>query len=293
VQTLVIRFSSLGDIVLTGAVTGALGPVSFLTHPQYADLARALPGVTSVIRWGQDPITGPFDKIVDLHGSTRSRWIAARTRGKTRTISRYSMSRRLRVWLKTQPLIPSVVDRYAAAAQVSVAPKPWIQVGGPRDALILIPCARWTAKRWPIGRYAELARDWEGPVIILGGPGDLSELRPLQSAIGSDAELIAEAGFQRTLEALGRGALAVGGDTGLLHLCAAAGVPALPIFGPTCSTDGFWCHEGPVLEEALSCRPCSRHGENDCPIGDHLCMEKISVTRVQTAMETIRCRPSC
>ena len=67
-QTLVIRFSSLGDIVLAGSVTGALAPVTFLTHSRYADLAAALPGVTQVIRWGEDAIEGPFSRIVDLHG---------------------------------------------------------------------------------------------------------------------------------------------------------------------------------------------------------------------------------
>ena len=42
-RTLVIRFSSLGDIVLSGAVTAALGDVEYLTLERYAELAAALP----------------------------------------------------------------------------------------------------------------------------------------------------------------------------------------------------------------------------------------------------------
>ena len=47
-STVVIRYSSLGDIVLTGTVTAALAPVTFITHPRYRPLAEALPGVVAV-----------------------------------------------------------------------------------------------------------------------------------------------------------------------------------------------------------------------------------------------------
>jgi heptosyltransferase-2 len=287
VQTLVIRFSSLGDIVLAGSVTGALAPVTFLTHSRYADLAAALPGVTQVIRWGEDAIEGPFSRIVDLHGSPRSRWVARTQRGPCSTIARQSLARRLRVWFKRKKDLNRVVDRYARAAGGSPKPKPWIPVDGPRDALFLIPGARWASKKWPLGRWLELGQGWTGPIVLLGGPDELGELRQLAEILGSRASVIAERGFTQTLSVLGRGASAVGGDTGLLHLCAATGMPVLGLFGPTTSSDGFWCHEGQALEVSLPCRPCSRHGENGCPMGDHLCMESLSVAQVRSALESL------
>jgi heptosyltransferase-2 len=288
VQTLVIRFSSLGDIVLAGSVTGALAPVSFLTHARYSELAAALPGVTEVICWGEDPVLGPYKRIVDLHGSPRSRWTAMRLKGKIRTLPRQSLERRMRVWFKRKKPPLQLVDRYGLAAAVKPAPQPWLPVQGSKDALILCPGAQWASKRWPLGRWLSLAQSWEGRLILLGGPEDRRDLQVLSDALGGRAEVIAERGFEKTLAALGDGALAVGGDTGLLHLCAAAGMPVIGLFGPTCSTDGFWCHEGQVLETALPCRPCSRHGENGCPVGDHLCMESLTVERVRFAVESLR-----
>ena len=287
-KTLVIRFSSLGDIALTGSVTGNLSPVTYLTHSRYAELAAALPGVEHVIRWGEDPIEGPFDRVIDLHGSLRSRWISAQIAAPTRTIERYDVRRRMRVWLKRGAPPPRVIDRYARAAGVPVAEQPWIPSPGPRDTLCLLPTARWATKRWPIDAYRELGRSWSGPILLLGGPEDREELIALQNRIGAHCDLIAETGFQQTLHALGRGALAVGGDTGLLHLCAAAGMPVIGIFGPTTSEDGFWCHEGTAVELDLPCRPCSRHGSDTCPIGDHRCMQDLQVDMVLQAMEALQ-----
>ena len=73
-RTLVIRFSSLGDIVLSGAVTAALGEVEYLTLDRYAELAAALPGVTRVWRWAQDgrAATVGFDRIIASLAGTPS-----------------------------------------------------------------------------------------------------------------------------------------------------------------------------------------------------------------------------
>ena len=78
--TLVIRFSSFGDIVLTAAVTGALAPVRFLTLRQYVPLASTLPGVIGAVAWEDGPELGSYDRVVDLHASLRSRRIPAEAR---------------------------------------------------------------------------------------------------------------------------------------------------------------------------------------------------------------------
>ena len=162
--------------------------------------------------------------------------------------------------------------------------KPWFRQG-PANALVLCPGAQWATKQWPLGRWLELGRRWTGDILILGGPEEHKSLRDLGAALGSRAEVIAERGFQRTIDALGKGALAVGGDTGLMHLCAAAGIPVIGLFGPTQSEDGFWCHDGEVIERDLHCRPCSRHGSLRCPMGDHQCMNEIKVDHVWAAVE--------
>lgn len=281
-RTLVIRPSSLGDVVLAGAVTGGLGEVVFYTHARYRELALRLPGVVGVISPG-DPMPAGLSQVVDLAGSLRSRAVG---RGlPRRTVARWDLRRRLRVWLKVGAPPPRVVDRYAAAAGVPVAPLPWIDVKGPRDTILLCPGAAWATKRWPAERWAALAQGLPGPLLLLGGEAERPLLEALGRSIGPRAEVVAEAGFQATFAALGRGRLAVAGDTGLLHLCAAAGMPVVGLFGPTTSADGFWAYPGVALERALPCRPCSRFGGEVCPIGDHACLAGLEVEAVQRAVE--------
>jgi len=278
--TLVVRFSSFGDIVLTAAVTGALAPVRFLTLRQYVPLASTLPGVIEAVAWEDGPELGTYDRVVDLHASLRSRRIPADTR-----VARFDWRRRMRVVLKTAPA-PRVVDRYAEAAHVPVAAKPWIAVDGPRDALLLCPGSQHATKRWPPARFAELGRAWGPPVVVLGGPGEKGVVDEIAAAIPG-AVAVADAPFAEVLRAIGRARVAVAGDTGLLHLCGAAGVPLVGLFGPTTSADGFWCHEGTVIETALPCRPCSRHGGAACPMRDHLCMQALGADAVLSAARAL------
>ena len=285
--SLVIRYSSMGDIVLTAAVTKALSPVIFLTLDRYASLAAALPGVVEVRtheQFGKKAFAG-VEQIIDLHRSPRSRWATIGATVPVRRIDRYDLRRRARVAFKWNPA-PSVVARYAAAAGVAPAPLPWLPAAK-GEALLLFPAAAHPTKRWPIDRFAALARRWQGPVVAMGGPDDHPLLQQLDTAVESELEIIAEAGFQQTLQAIQRGKVAVGGDTGLTHLAAASGVHTIPIFGPTHSTDGFWSHPYPPIEVDLACRPCSRHGGTHCPIGDFACMNHISVDRVWASIEAI------
>ena len=283
-QTVVIRFSSLGDIVLCGFVTGQLEPVTFVTSPRYRELAQVLPGVTKVICPPEDPLPKKASKIIDLHANPRSNWTAAKIKGPVKTVKRYDFLRRMRVAFKWQKKPPLVVQRYAAAADVDVDLRPWLHTEGEKEQLVLCPFAQHATKCWPAENYVSLARQWDGRVLLLGGITERKQLRKMVDQIGTKASYIAEQGFVKTLAALGNGKIAVGGDTGLMHLCAVSGMPVVMLFGPTTSTDGFWCHQGVVVEQQMFCRPCARHGGPRCPIGDHLCLRSITVSAVQKAI---------
>ncbi len=264
-KALVVRYSALGDVILAASVTGALGPVGFVTLPRYHALVRRFPGVVGVFGPGD---TLPDLPIYDLHHSLRSRRLPA-----TRRVERQDLRRRLRVWIKAPPADP-VLTRYGRACGVTPAPLPWLPPVRRGDALIVAPGAAHATKRWPW--FAALAARWDGPVRAIGGPGDEAALAPFG--------VVPDTGFAATLEALEGAAVLVGGDTGLLHLGAAVGVPVVGLFGPTTSADGFWSPGyGTAVELPLSCRPCSRFGGAVCPIGDHACLRTLTVDAVLAA----------
>jgi heptosyltransferase I len=102
---------------------------------------------------------------------------------------------------------------------------------------LLNPGAAWPNKRWFSDRFGAVAsflRDVRGMrSLVLWGPGEA----PLAHAVVEASEGAATAAPPTTvveLLALSRAAsLMVSGDTGPLHIAAAAGTPIVAIFGPT------------------------------------------------------------
>ena len=106
----------------------------------------------------------------------------------------------------------------------------------PAPFALLVPGAspHRPAKRWPAERYAALARalaDAGVATAVVGGPAERGVGE--QIAAASPARDLTGATDFAQLAALGaRAALAVGNDTGPVHLLAAAGAPTLVLFGP-------------------------------------------------------------
>ena len=278
-STVVIRLSSLGDIVLSASITQALAPVTYVTHSRYRELVTHFPGVDNVCVPGEDPLPNSANRIVDLHANWKSFRIRRRIKGPRFVVKRYDLIRRKRVWLKSDALPPPVIERYAAAANVKANALPWLSRINSGSALIICPTAQHPTKVWPNTNFIEIAKKWSGNVVILGGPSDRLTVNRMVDAIGSKARGVSETGFTQTLQAMNEAKMAIGNDSGLTHLCRAFGIPTLVVMGPTTSEDGFWPH-GATAELPLYCRPCSRYGGNHCPIGDHYCMEKLSVEMV-------------
>jgi ADP-heptose:LPS heptosyltransferase len=109
-------------------------------------------------------------------------------------------------------------------------------------ATVIHPGASAPARRWPATRWAAVARELPGPVVVTAGPGE----QALAGAVARDAGATVFAGDLRALAALVAGAARVlCADTGVAHLATALGTPSVVLFGPT--APGQW---GPPPERA-------------------------------------------
>lgn len=266
-STILVRFGQLGDVVLLGAVTKALGDAVIVTDPRWFPVARRLIGVRDVR--APDDRTGLRGRWVDLQGSARSAWICGRGAARIR---KRSVARRMFVrfgW--PDPPRPSVPEIYAEAAGVRPASLPWVAVPDvPRDTLVLLPGASVALKRW--AGFPEVACGWPGPIVVLGGPGERGLCEAVAAGLPG-ARTVCGAGFDGVFEVLGRAAVAVGNDSGLLHLAAACGARTVGLFGPTHPADGFAAHLSAIVQRDLPCRPCGLHRVSRCARGDHACMQ--------------------
>jgi heptosyltransferase-2 len=155
----------------------------------------------------------------------------------------------------------------------------------------LAPASVWGTKSWPY--YGELARELAGHarIVVLGSQDDA----PLAAQVCAAAVGIARDGAPGAVSAAGvftllgsaelirRCSVLVTNDSAPQHLASAVDTPTITIFGPTVPAFGF----GPLAKgsstvgiDALTCRPCDRHGPRRCPLGHWRCMRDLGARDV-------------
>jgi heptosyltransferase-2 len=201
--------------------------------------------------------------------------------------------------------LPRMVDRCAALALPPTAALPaewplpelkvaraeteaWRRQHGltpDRPAVALAPGAVGPSKRWPASAYATLARRLIADgfaVWVIGGPEEKSlAAEIIGDTTGRD---LTGHDLRNAILALAAAAVAVSNDSGLLHVAAALGTPAIGIFGPTSP----W-HWAPLNSLAatiesktkVECRPCHKPV---CRVVHHRCMRDIPPDQVFTAV---------
>ncbi|MFN2364637.1 MAG: glycosyltransferase N-terminal domain-containing protein [Halarsenatibacteraceae bacterium] len=162
------------------------------------------------------------------------------------------------------------------------------------EAFIIIhPRSSWASKDWPLDRYYQLVEEFLNKgvnIVISGGPAEASELDakfgPLINQNRNqyhDGRIFNLAGKLSLIEQFGLSKIAklfIGGDTGPLHLAAAAGVTCLALMGPTDPlTHGPYGRDNLVIHKnELECINC---WERKCPLKTNRCLTEITVQEVK------------
>jgi len=162
------------------------------------------------------------------------------------------------------------------------------------EAFIIIhPRSSWASKDWPLNRYYQLVEEFLNKginIVISGGPAEASELDakfgPLINQNRNqyhEGRIFNLAGKLSLIEQFGLSKISnlfIGGDTGPLHLAAAAGVTCLALMGPTDPlTHGPYGKDNLVIHKnELECINC---WERKCPLKTNRCLAEITVQEVR------------
>lgn len=256
-RVLFISANRIGDCVISsGIIREILRQVPdariTLVHGRPASpLFRAAPGIEHIILFDKKPLgLHWFDiwrktvgvrwtMVVDIRGSGLA-WLlrAGRRRVYHRGLERGDPKVALVGRLIEAPAPPEpeiFLDDKARADADKVLD------GISSPILALAPIAHHPGKSWPKESWARLVQRLKADpcfdgwrFMLVGGPADRPSATPALKAAGARGiDFVGKGDILASAAAIGRAALFVGNDSGLMHVAAAAGRPTLGLFGPT------------------------------------------------------------
>ena len=297
-KILIIRFSSIGDVLLTFHVIHALkekhpdSDIHVLTKPAFVPLFRMLPVPVNIIPLTKSMIKTAsilrrerFELIIDLHNNLRSRFLQVLLFNHSwRNVQKLNVRKWLLTTFKwnTLPQI-HVVDRYlktAGLASSGINPltlnvPEGLRLPTDKPYIAWVLGAKFKTKQFPIVKIMELLPSITYPIVFLGGTSEVDEAKKLP-ANHSIFNWVNKTTLDEAAFVLKNASMVVSNDTGLMHLAAFFNKPMLVLWGSTSEVFGmgpYRCARVVHAEiQSLSCRPCSKIGYKQCPKGHFKCM---------------------
>jgi ADP-heptose:LPS heptosyltransferase len=330
-RILVIRLSSIGDIVLTSPILKLLSEelpgaeIHFLVKPNFCEAIKGNKRLQKVHilkkninETVKELRSEGFDYVLDLQNNLKSKRIGLGLQKPYSTFPKRNIQKWLMVHLKLRFSISHVVERYALALRpllphiknLPLELEFFLTEKDQEKANSLLQAApfsgvppygialgaTYATKRWLPSYFIELINRYQKPVILLGGPGDSATAQQISKELKvpylNTAGLVS---LPASAALLRRCRFVLTHDTGLMHIAAALKVPALTLWGNTIPEFGMTPY-GSLFEiienKEASCRPCSKLGFPRCPRRHFKCMQEITPQIVLNAILDFEARYS-
>ena len=325
-KILVIRFSSIGDIVLTSPVIRCLAAqlpgteVHVLTRKANEGLFKTNPSVKKTFVYDKklseviDLLRNEnYDHIVDLHKNIRSFRVRFALRKPAGSFPKLNIQKYLLVRFKIK-LMPEIhiVDRYFEA----VKPLGVMNDGKGLDYFYSSPNqlnagklisglqngyyaivigGKHTTKIFPAEKVIEVCRLLDKPVVLLGGKEDESRGKMIADSLKTNVfDVCGKLSLDESAEVLKHASAVLTNDTGLMHIAAAMHKPIVSVWGNTVPELGMYPYlpgepqKSVIIEnKEISCRPCSKIGFDACPKGHFDCMMTLSCKEIADKLMAI------
>jgi ADP-heptose:LPS heptosyltransferase len=313
VRFLIIRFSSIGDIVLTTPVIRCLknqvedAEIHFLSkkafipvliNNPYIDRFHTLDNsLGDVIK---DLKERNFDYIIDLHHNLRTSILKSRLNILAFSFNKLNIQKWLLVNFKIDRL-PKVhiVDRYLETVKLFdivndgkgldyfVAPADEISMDSlpltHRDGYVgFVIGAKHVTKKLPLVKIVSIIEKLNLPVVLMGGKEDIKDGEFIKQHTGElSYNACGQYNLGQSASLVQQANVIITHDTGLMHIAAAFKKKIISVWGNTVPEFGMYPYlSDPVSQivevKGLKCRPCTKIGFKECPRGHFNCMNKIN-----------------
>lgn len=315
---LIIRFSSIGDIVLTSPILRCIKKqnefheIHFVTKKQFSGVISANPNISKIYTFEKSIeeiinqlILEHYDYVIDLHKNIRSTSLKLKLKRPSFSYHKLNFKKWLAVNMKLN-ILPTVhiIDRYFYAIEklnikndhkgldFFISPENEVDIKNlpfflHKECIGFVIGAAHFTKKFPKEKIVELISNTSENYILLGGKDDFedgnfivenSKNRNVFNACG-------KYNLQQSASLINQCKLIISNDTGLMHIAAACKKKIISIWGNTIPKFGMYPYfpgEGSVMIEnhGLTCRPCSKIGFQKCPKGHFKCMNEIKLSEI-------------
>lgn len=321
---LLIRFSSIGDIVLTSPVVRCLKAqcpttkLHYLTKKSFASIVTPNPFIDEVHLWSEENTalikelkSIHFDVVIDLHKNLRTSILKSKLKVKSHTFPKLNVQKWLYVNFKanTMPDV-HIVDRYfEAVAPLNVQnDQKGLEVFIPKEEKIEVTTffkgspyvavavgAQFATKRLPTLKLVEILKQIPHPIVLLGGPTDIAVGKEIVRSLNREDVInkCGEFSLLQSASVVEQAKVILTHDTGLMHFASAFDTKIVSVWGNTSPQLGMYPYRpnnssSYVVHEVenLNCRPCSKIGYKACPKKHFDCMEKQNVATIVDSVNT-------
>lgn len=307
-KILVLRFSSIGDIVLTTPVVRCLKTqkpefqIHYATKKQYSGLLINNPYIDkihlldgSITDLAAELKQENFDLIVDLHNNLRTVNLWSQLRVKRVKFDKLNWEKWLMVRLKVNMLpYEHIVDRYLETVSdlgiindekgldyfipehTSLS-----DFKLPDNYMVYALGAQHNTKKLPLPKQIELCNSVNQTIVLIGGKEDTEAGNKLSTACNNTINLCGQLSIDQSALLMKNALKVYAHDTGMMHIAAALCKPIVSIWGNTIPEFGMTPYYPSDFDDAnsiimevdnLKCRPCSKIGFDACPKGHFKCM---------------------
>lgn len=304
-KILVMRFSSIGDIVLCSPVFRVLSKkfpqakIHFLTKEPFKKLVAGLPDVHAIYAWEnaaemKEIYATDYDLVVDLHQNTRSLIVKLRLWSvPSLTFSKENLKKLLFTLTKNKrfavkPIVERYMETLSALGVVYDGRGLDFPLNETSKALpfdgqygVVVLGGTYVTKRIPQEKLEEFfainaTKKW----VLIGGKDELPIGKALEAKFCHGVKSLAgELSIDESAFVLSNAAVVLSGDTGMAHIAAALGKPVGVVWGNT--SPGYGMSPEPkyvgqieaFTPENLPCWPCNKLGYGACPKSHFSCMQ--------------------
>lgn len=304
---LLIRFSSIGDIVLTTPIIRAIktqlkdSEIHYLTKNQFVQLVNANPYIDKVFAFNKsmnetirELQKENYTSIIDLHKNLRSTQVILSLRKKHISFNKLNIEKWIRIHLKVNTLQDlHLIDRYFISLselgiqkdengldyffQKDFDTKEYNQWTNQAFMAWAIGGTYFT-KQFPFRKIKEILSKLALPCVLLGGKEDRQRGEFIAEGLPNVWNLCGKTSLDQSAYLLKTAKLVLTNDTGLMHIAAAFNKETIAFWGNTIPEFGMFAYQQTENVKNfeiknLSCRPCSKLGHKECPKRHFRCME--------------------